>query len=240
MVSKRQRPKAKKSRMAIAPAARQISAENPQAGHKTGWPTLVAHRPKLAKAAAGAIAIFGAYAAWASLQPVITVEVQPIVTIDDQTSPLFIVRNNGWLAARNVGFGCVDWGRYNRAAGAIWPQDWKHKTEPPRKAIYDNIGVLDPGTQVPRRCIVQDPPPGFTRTDGSKLIPIVTYRSSLNPWTSTRSFFFERDKSSDNQIIWTFWGTGLSPSEAAAVRKQGHPTYHLNFQTEDIDVEPPE
>jgi hypothetical protein len=163
-----------------------------------------------------------------------------MVTTGDQISPLFIVRNDGWLAAQNVGFGCVDWGMYNRTAGAVWPQDWKHQTEPPYQAIYDNIGILGPGAQVPRRCIVGDPPFGFTRTDGSKLIPVVTYKSWLSPWTSSKSFLFERDRSSDGRLIWTFWGTGLSASEAAAVRKQGHPTYLLNFQTQDIDEERPE
>jgi hypothetical protein len=99
----------------------------------------------VAEIAGAALALFGAYTGWVSLQPEITVEVQQPVSGDGQFSPMFIVRNTGPTTAYEVLFACIDMGIYNRAPQAIWPRDWKDRQPPFVGTEYGQIGTLRPG-----------------------------------------------------------------------------------------------
>jgi len=143
------------------------------------------------KLIAASLAAFGAYTGWSSARPAITVELIPPVDATEEFDPTFMVRNTGPTAARDVKFNCADFGLYERETGAVWPPGWHRQDVLPAGVEYEDIGTLRPNRQMMRRCKIRDAPPGFTRIVGSKLIPILNYRSWISPWTSRRSFLFE-------------------------------------------------
>jgi hypothetical protein len=187
----------------------------------------------------GGIGLLGAYAAWASLQPNISIEVEQPIKAEGQFSPYFVIKNLGFSTARDMKFTCAELGWFNRQQDAVWPRDWDASHPLPKGTEYDDVGDLKSGMQVIRKCPVRTPPPGFTPAEHSRLFPIIGYKSWLTPWRVIRSYDFEGESGNGGLFTWEFRGNGLSAAEADWLHRRGHQTLYLNEASESPEIEGP-
>ncbi|HWW12410.1 MAG TPA: hypothetical protein VN018_07830 [Brevundimonas sp.] len=167
------------------------------------------------------LAIFGGFSAWQTIQPLVEIEVIQPEAGEPEFDPYFRITNGGGGTARNLIFGCVDYGIYLRDEDAYWPADWS-KQFPERDYDAEAIPELAPGQSALRKCDVDPAPPGFTRNDGSMIAPIVTYRPE---WALTRKdrtvWFSSHREREGGRVTWRAAGDGLSARAAEQMRARG-------------------
>lgn len=155
-----------------------------------------------------AVTGFSTYAAWEGLRPRISVELGPASA--QAFSPNFIIRNEGILPARSVVFACLEGGRYRHPAGTYWDPGGVARPSHEEEEQYSReIGDLKGNESISRRCLVNTPPPGFKREEGSFLIPMIFYQNfRYLPYSGFAQRFVSTGVSDD--IAWLPDGRGLA------------------------------
>jgi hypothetical protein len=183
-----------------------------------------------------ALALFGGYTAWLTIQPSIDIEVSQRPDGDAPLDPEFRITNRGPTSARNVDLNCIEIARFIPISDKPFPRDWA-KGPLPDGPLTDPTLVLAPGRSVLKRCPLHPAPDGHVRIWGSHIAAAVDYRGELATGRGRRAIWFESFFDEDaRQIRWRSVGDALSDADAADGRRRGQKgvTFKAGSDTPDI------